>query len=77
MAVVQEADSGVKTQIVVGGGVSLEADITDASKIYVDIGLGFNVECPYDDALRIAKMRQAAAQVHSLPHPPALLCFVL
>jgi prefoldin subunit 5 len=54
----------LRANLLVGGGVTMEAMIPDASSMFVDVGLGFSVECCLEDALRIAKMRQAAAQVH-------------
>ena len=44
-------------------GVHMQAEILDTDKLYVEVGLGFRVECAYADALRIAQLRQADAQV--------------
>ncbi|BDA43466.1 probable protein UXT homolog [Coccomyxa sp. Obi] len=54
--------SSLQTHISVGGGVMMQAEVPDTSRVFVDVGLGFKVECSKEDGLRIAGLRQAAAQ---------------
>ena len=45
----------------------MQAKIPDTSRVFVDVGLGFKVECSIEDGLRIAQLRKAAAQVCLCP----------
>lgn len=43
----------------------MQAEVPNTSRVFVDVGLGFKVECSMEDGLRIAGLRQAAAQVRA------------
>lgn len=59
-----QAETGpVRAHIEVCGGIGMLAEIPSTSRICVDVGLGFSVECEPEDVMRIARLRQAAAQV--------------
>ncbi|CAL8468560.1 g8100 [Coccomyxa elongata] len=58
----QGTPSSLQTHISVGGGVMMQTEVPDTSRVFVDVGLGFKVECSIEDGLRISGLRQAAAQ---------------
>ena len=51
----------------------MQAEVPDTSRVFVDVGLGFKVECSIEDGLRISGLRQAAAQVSSSWSPCKML----
>ena len=61
--VLQGGDGPASTSVEVCPGVHMQAEILHTDKLFVDVGLGFSVECAYEDAVRIAQLRQAHAQV--------------
>ncbi len=65
----QGTPSSLQTHISVGGGVMMQAEVHDTSRVFVDVGLGFKVECSIEDGLRISGLRQAAAQVSASRTP--------
>ncbi|KAK9914905.1 hypothetical protein WJX75_002144 [Coccomyxa subellipsoidea] len=56
--------SPLLTHVSVGADIMMQAKIPDTSRVFVDVGLGFKVECSIEDGLRIAQLRKAAAQEH-------------
>ncbi|KAJ1523473.1 hypothetical protein ONE63_001327 [Megalurothrips usitatus] len=58
----QEADlgpDGFKTKVDVGCNFYMQANVTDPSKMFVDIGLGNYVELTSTEALKFCEMRMA------------------
>lgn len=46
------------SRVDLGSGVSMEAEVEDPSRLFVDVGLGFHVECNLDEAKSIAQSRE-------------------
>ena len=40
-----------------GSGVSMQAEVTDVSRLCIKIGLGFHLESTWDEALNICSLR--------------------
>jgi hypothetical protein len=59
----QAAEGLVRMHTEVCEGLRMQAEVPDASRVFVDVGLGFSVECEGEDVRRIAQLRQAAAMV--------------
>ncbi|KAK9844209.1 hypothetical protein WJX81_008113 [Elliptochloris bilobata] len=51
-----------RTHTELGAGVLVEAEVPDASRVFVDVGLGFHVELRWAEALQVAAQRKSLAQ---------------
>lgn len=58
----EEKLAQLRTRVELGSGVYMQAVVPDADKVYVNVGLGFHVECSWDDALRIAELKKESLE---------------
>ena len=58
----QEKLAQLRTRVELGSGGYMQAVVPDADKVYVNVGLGFHVECSWDDAIRIAELRKESLE---------------
>lgn len=59
VALLQKSNqSKLVTRVDMGGGVSMQAEVENLSRIFVDVGLGFHVECDLDEARTVAQRRE-------------------
>ncbi|CAD7705199.1 unnamed protein product [Ostreobium quekettii] len=63
-AILARREGGVpaqlRTRVELGSGVYMQALAPDADMVYVNVGLGFHVECSWEDAERIAALKKEA-----------------
>ncbi|CAD7698356.1 unnamed protein product [Ostreobium quekettii] len=50
----------LRTRVDLGSGTYAQAVAPDAEKVFVNVGLGFHVECEWQDAERIAQLKREA-----------------
>lgn len=53
-----QGQAALRTRVELGSGMYVQAVVPEPEKIYVNVGLGFHVECGLDDALRVARLRK-------------------
>lgn len=53
----QEQLTQITTLVHLGCGVHARAHVPDASRLLVSVGIGFQLECTLDEALRVAALR--------------------
>ncbi len=59
----QEGQKELKTLVEIGSGVYCQARVPDTSRIFMSVGLGFQVECTLEEAVEVAERRRAALLV--------------
>eukprot|EP00798_Chlamydomonas_sp_ICE-L_P016637 gene16637-22886_t len=52
----------IKSQVELGADVFVQAKVADTSRIFINVGLGFHVECTLDEAPRVVDIRVQALQ---------------
>ncbi|GAB4817489.1 hypothetical protein N2152v2_004535 [Parachlorella kessleri] len=58
VSMVQEGMRELSSLAPLGAGVYAKARVPDTSRLLVDVGLGFHVECSLDEALAVASLRR-------------------
>lgn len=56
----QDNSTALRPMVELGSGVSMQAEVPDASRLFVKIGLGFHLESTWGETLDICSLRRGA-----------------
>jgi prefoldin subunit 5 len=59
----QAGQTTLKSRVELGSGVYCRAEVPDTSRLFISIGLGFNLEVTLQEAGRVIDLKQEALRV--------------